>query len=261
MPMMRRGYVDIPEGQIHYRMKAGRGTPIVCLHQTASSSAMFESFAAAYSGDHVIYALDTPGFGGSFDTDGMPDMAGYGTYLLAALENLGLEKVHLFGHHTGASIGVEMAVADPARIASFAMIGPVVTTADERTYFASIYPKRFEPEADGSHLDRMWSYIGEIGAQDLDLHHRELVDTARAWQGHVKVYTRIWDQDFAALYKRVRCPMLIMCSEKDVLWPLFERAKEMRPDAKAAVIPGSNFQTDEAPREVAAALQAFLDGL
>lgn len=261
MTVMRRGYVDIPDGQIHYRLKPGRGTPIVCLHQTASSSAMFEKLAAAYAGEHPIYALDTPGFGGSFDPRDMPDMAGYGRYLSTALHSLGLERVHLFGHHTGASIGVEMAVANPGQIASLSMIGPVVTTADERRYFASVYPKKFEPQDDGSHLDRMWAYIGEIGARDLDLRHRELVDTARAWQGHIKVYTSIWEQDFGALYKQVRCPLLIMCSEADVLWPLFERAKEMRPDARAVVIPGSNFQTDEAPQATAEALRDFIEKL
>ncbi|MDX2221865.1 MAG: alpha/beta hydrolase [Rhodospirillaceae bacterium] len=256
---MRKGYVDTPGGQIHYRHKSGTGTPIVCFHQTASSSAMFEKFAAAYGGPHPIYALDTPGFGGSFDPPGMPDMAGYGALLLEAIKALGLAKVHLFGHHTGASIAVEIAARDPARTASLMMIGPVVLTAEERKAFSGYYPKPFQPKADGSHLDEMWAYVASIGGDaDLNLHHRELVDTARAWEGHIKVYSKIWDQDFTALYKTIRAPMLIMCAQKDVLWPMFERAKQLRPDAVAAEIPGSNFQPDEAPAETAAAVAAFL---
>jgi pimeloyl-ACP methyl ester carboxylesterase len=259
---MKRAYVETTKGQIHYRHKAGTGTPIVCLHQTASSSAMFEAFAAAYDGPEPVYALDTPGFGGSFEPDGLPPMLGYADDLSAAIDALGIGPVHLFGHHTGASIGVEMATRRPDLAASFSMIGPVVTEAEERDFFSSIYPKDFAPAADGSHLDRMWEYVGELGGQkNLALRHREVIDTARAWQGHIKVYTKIWEQDFTALYKQVQCPMLIMCSQQDVLWTLFERAKDLRPDAMAAEIPGSNFQTDEAPHEVATALKTFLTTL
>lgn len=261
MKPMRRAYADIPQGQVHYRHKAGTGTPIVCLHQTASSSAMFETFAAAYDGPEPIYALDTPGFGGSFEPDGQPSMADYADMLSAAIDALEVGPVHLFGHHTGASIGVEMATRRPDQVASFSMIGPVVTEPAEREFFATIYPKDFSPAEDGSHLDRMWDYVGELGASNnLSLRHRELVDTARAWQGHVKVYTKIWDQDFTALYRKVTCPMLIMCSPNDVLWTLFARAQEIRPDAVAVEIPGNNFQTDEAPHEIAAALKNFLAG-
>lgn len=259
---MRKNYVDTPHGQIHYRIKEGEGTPIVCFHQTASSSAMFEKFAASYKGPETIIALDTPGFGGSFDADGMPSMAEYAAMLLDAIKGLGLGKVHLFGHHTGASLAIEIATSDPGRVASLMMIGPVVLTAEERQAFGGVYPQPFELKADGSHLNTMWEYVASIGGDsDLDLHHREMVDTARAWNGHIKVYSKIWDQDFSALYEKITVPMLIMCAQKDILWPMFERAKEMRPDATAVEIPGSNFQPDEAPDEVAAAVQEYAASL
>jgi len=40
--MIRKGYVDTSGGQCHYRYIEGQGTPIVFLHQTPSSSLMFE---------------------------------------------------------------------------------------------------------------------------------------------------------------------------------------------------------------------------
>lgn len=259
---MQKGYVDISQGQIHYRMKEGTGTPIICFHQTASSSAMFEKFAAAYGGSEPIYAFDSPGFGGSFDPEGMPTMAEYAAMLLDAIKALGFERVHLFGHHTGASLAIEIATAAPSLTASLMMIGPVVLTAEERQAFGGVYPQPFELKADGSHLQTMWDYVESIGGNStLELHHREMVDTARAWEGHIKVYSKIWDQDFSALYEKITVPMLIMCAQKDILWPMFERAKEMRPDAKAVEIPGSNFQPDEAPADVAQAVQSYVASL
>jgi len=262
MTEIRKAYIDTGGGQIHARIKDGAGVPVICLHQTASSSKMFEAFMGAYGGPEPIVALDTPGFGGSYDVEGMPDIAAYGDMLWAAIDALGYRRVHLFGHHTGACIGIEMAAARPQMTASLAMIGPVVITAEEADAFRSVYPKPFEPKADGSHLAKMWAYIGEIGPTiPLDVRHRELVDTARAWSGHIKVYTRIWDQDFAGLFAKVDMPLLIMCGKGDVLWPVFERAKETRPDAKVAELGGSNFQTDEVPGEVAAAMTEFLAAL
>lgn len=260
--MIRKGYVDVVGGQIHYRHRAGRGTPIVCLHQTASSSAMFERVLSLWSGHQPLYALDTPGFGGSYEPDGQPTMADYAAVLLEAVRALGIERMHLFGHHTGASIAIEMADAAPERVDSLAMIGPVTITRDEAALFKSVYPKDFALRADGSHVQRMWDYVAEIGgASSVELHHREFVDTARAWAGHIRVYNAIWDQDFTALYRRVRAPMLIMCSPNDVLWPIFPRAKEIRPDAHAVELGGSNFQTDEVPEQVVAALSSFIHSL
>jgi hypothetical protein len=72
------------------------------------------------------------------------------------------------------------------------------------------------------------------------------------------VYTGIWDQDFSGLFQAVACPLQIMCSPNDVLWPIFDRARQMRPDAEAIVLGGTNFQTDEVPDAVVAALAPFV---
>ena len=56
----RKGYADGPFGQIHYQ-EAGSGTPLLLLHQSPSSSEMFE---AAYQplAERGIRAIgvDTP---------------------------------------------------------------------------------------------------------------------------------------------------------------------------------------------------------
>ncbi len=260
--MIRKGYVDTAGGQVHYLHRAGKGTPVVCLHQTASSSAMFEAVMRRWRGGQPLYALDTPGFGGSYEPEGQPTMADYARVLLEATRGLGLERMHLFGHHTGACIAVEMAVAAPERTASLAMIGPVTITREEAAMFKTVYPKDFRIRADGSHLRKMWDYVAEIGgASTVELHHREFVDTVRAWAGHIRVYSAIWDQDFIELYGRVRAPLWIACSPNDVLWTIFPRAKELRPDAVAVELGGSNFQPDEVPDQVVAELGRFLGGL
>ena len=60
---LRKGYADTPDGQVHYRERPGDGTPIVLLHQTASSSVMWERVMRRYPPGRRLLALDTPGFG------------------------------------------------------------------------------------------------------------------------------------------------------------------------------------------------------
>jgi pimeloyl-ACP methyl ester carboxylesterase len=257
--VIKKGYIDIPAGQVHYRVRAGEGAPVVCFHQTASSSLMYEAFMRAYPGKNPLYALDTPGFGGSYDPPDQPSMAQYADRLAEAMHARGLQGAHLFGHHTGASVAVEIAVRYPKLARSLAMIGPVTITREEAQFFKTLYPKDFALKADGSHVKKMWDYVAEIGGNSsVALHHREFVDTARAWAGHLKVYSVIWDQDFSALYGQVRCPMAIMCSPGDVLWAVFERAKQLRPDAKVIELTGTNFQPDEVPEAVAKAVHSFV---
>ncbi|MBK8783748.1 MAG: hypothetical protein IPO22_18520 [Anaerolineales bacterium] len=67
MSIIRKGYVDTPNGQVHFRqLKKVDGVPLVLLHQTASSGMMFEPLMTLLSDSFHTLALDTPGFGASF---------------------------------------------------------------------------------------------------------------------------------------------------------------------------------------------------
>ncbi|HYC02171.1 MAG TPA: alpha/beta fold hydrolase [Azospirillaceae bacterium] len=260
MTRIRKAYVDTPAGQVHYRQHGGgSGTPIVFLHQTASSGAMWEEVMRRLPQDRPLYALDTPGFGGSFDPEGFQPMEQYAAWVLAAIDGIGLKRFHICGHHTGACIGVDIAAKNPDRVASLAMIGPVPLTQEERDAFRQHYQKPMSPTADGSYLLQTWEYLRGLGAHsDLTLHHREVVDTLRAWMGRFQVYTAVWDQDFIGLMKQVRCPMHLMCAPDDVLMPFLDRARELRPDATSKVLKGANFEPDQDPEGTTAEIVAFL---
>jgi pimeloyl-ACP methyl ester carboxylesterase len=189
----------------------------------------------------------------------MPTMTQYCGWLVEAIDHIGLDKIHLFGHHTGSCLGAEIAARHPERILSLMMIGPVPLTQEERDEFRKHFSTPFSPTADGEYLKTTWDYLAGLGADhDLDLHHREMIDTARAYMGRYKTYSAVWDQDFCEYYAQVSCPILLMSAEDDVLHPFFERAQEMRPDAKAVTLKGANFEPDLDPDGTAAAIRSFL---
>ncbi|MCS6946630.1 MAG: alpha/beta hydrolase [Steroidobacteraceae bacterium] len=259
--MLIKGYASISAGQIHYRRLHGPGDPIVCLHQTASSSAMWVKFMERLNGERHLVAFDTPGFGGSFDPPGVPaSMETYADWIVEAIDFLGISRFHIMSHHTGACIGVEIAHKHPERVLTLAMIGPVPLTDDEKAEFKKHYSTPFAPTADGSYLQTTWDYLKTLGADgDLALHHRELLDTARAYMGRYYAYTNVWRQDFTSPFKKIKAPMLLMAAPDDVLYPYFERARQIRPDADWAELKGANFEPDLDPDGLVAAYRKFMN--
>lgn len=260
MVSIKKSYVDVSLGQIHFAHVAGTGTPIVFFHQTASNWEMWEKAMGLIDLPNPLYAFDTPGFGGSFDPEGEADMADYAGWMAEALAALGIASCHVVGHHTGAAIATELACRRPELAASLTAFGPLTLTAEEREESAKHYGAPFVPARSGAYLLQNWEYLRVGGADaEIDLLHREMVGMLRAWKARPQAYGAVWKQDFIAAFKALTCPIRIVCPTDDVLYPFFERARELRPDADAVVLDaGSNFSPDIAPEAVTAAIRGHV---
>ena len=124
--MIRRGFVDAPHGQVHYRtVGAGTGVPLVMLHQSPGSSKQLERVMGEFGRrGRRVFAPDTAGNGNSapldMDVPGIDDLAGTA---FAAIDQLVDGAFDLYGSHTGASIGMEIAIAYPDRVRRFIIDG------------------------------------------------------------------------------------------------------------------------------------------
>lgn len=258
---MRKGYADCSEGQIHYRHIHGEGLPTVFFHQTASSSRMWEKVMDRLKGSGPLYALDTPGFGGSFDPpeDSMPSMVDYARWMGEAIDDLGIKHCTVVGHHTGSCIGLELATARPGLIEKLALIGPVPLTKEERVEFSKHFGTPFLPDVEGKYLRDNWDYLCNLGASfDPLLINREMSDQLRSWWGRVQSYSAVWNQDFLTQYKQINVPLLIGAAPDDVLRPYLERAAELRPDAIRIELDGANYEPDLDSHTLAEGLRNFL---
>lgn len=258
--MIRYGYADSAKGQIHYRTTGPEGAPVVAFfHQTASSGAMWEKVLERLANRYRCYAFDTPGFGRSYQPSDIPDLKTPAARIGEALDDLGIDKLHLCGHHTGGCIALELAPMLGDRMISLSLIGPVLVNDAEKAEYKKTFVRPFAIEPSGAFLTTAWDYLRMVGAgSDVELHTRELADHLVAHRTMPMAFSAVWNQDVEALLREVDKPMLLMCSKEDVLWPLFERAKALRPDADSAVVGGADFQPDRDPDGVAAALATFL---
>ncbi|WP_439486861.1 alpha/beta fold hydrolase [Blastomonas fulva] len=262
--MLRKGYADIAAGQVHYRYRPGSGhakiLPVVFLHQTASSGAMWEKVMARWSRGQPLYALDTPGFGGSFDPDEVSGLGDYARWIAEACDGLGLTQFHLIGHHTGAGIALEMANMMPDRVRSLALVGPSCLTGDERAAFAARLGKAFRPVRSGAYLLKTWEYLRIAGADaDIALLHREMIDTLRAWNTRPDAYAAAWAQDGTALIARLACPTIAIAARDDILHPYLHRVGDLRPDIECVTLEaGANFEPDLAADTLTATLEEHI---
>jgi pimeloyl-ACP methyl ester carboxylesterase len=261
--MIRYRYADSTQGQIHLREAGPADGPVLCLfHQTASSGAMWEKVMAILAPKYRCLAFDSPGFGRSYQPADIPSVGWMTDRLMEAITDLGITQFHACGHHTGGCAALEMPVRYPGRVLSLQLIGPVLVNDAEKIEYAKTFVRPFAIEETGAFLQTAWDYLRFIGAgSSVDLHNREMADHLVAHRTMPMAFSGVWSQDVEGFYRKVDVPLHIMCSPDDVLWPLFERAGQMRPDARQTVVGGGDYQPDRDPEGVAAAIDGFLSSL
>jgi pimeloyl-ACP methyl ester carboxylesterase len=262
MSIIRKGYVDTPHGQIHFRQlkhaQAG-GVPLVLLHQTASSGMMFEPLMTLLSDSFDTIAPDTPGFGASFSPPNLFTVHYLSDSLHAALASLGVESCYLFGHHTGSAIAVQMAHDHPNFVKKMVLSGPpLLNEAQVNGLKASLKP--FAIAEDGSHLTQVWERIRKRdSALPLETVHREVLLTQSAREAAQGAYQAVFEQPFAEQLSALEIPILVMAGEKDTLLASLEPAYAVLKNGTMKAIPNEGpYICDQNPQVVADVIQNFL---
>lgn len=224
---IHRGYADAPQGQVHYRA-AGTGPPLLLLHQTGMASECFERLIPLLAEDHQVVAFDLPGLGASDPPSRAYEIADYAAHLVAAAGALGMEQLSIFGHHTGAAVGVEIAAAHPGRVEALVLVGlPMFDISFDEIIERDpvLYaPMRFE--LDGSHINRLWDRIARLGggafprpfdAEALAIIQHEVLTRLTIGDRYRRVYRAVFAYDTRARLPLVEAPTLLLAGDGDTL--------------------------------------------
>ena len=259
-----KGYVLAAGLQVHFRTagQPGKGRlPLVLLHQTASSSAMFERVMSLLGGAFYIVAPDTPGFGGTDALSERASVARYAEVLVEALRRLDVDRCALFGHHSGASIAVQIAHREPALVDRLVLSGPpYLTKAQLEALVPSVTPVTLDEG--GSHLLSVWK---RIAAKDenapLELRHRETVLNLIAGARYPEAYEAVFAHDLGAQLKTITCPALVVVGPDDTIYASAAPAARLLPRGRLQVLArGGTYVCDREPELVAAVLRDFCQG-
>ena len=109
---MERGLVKTSSGYVHYRA-AGSGRPVILIHLSHRSSAMYESTIENLSDAGRFYAIDLPGQGYSDAFPERPTLPGMVNVISEFCEAIGAKSVVLGGHAVGSIISIEVAARRP----------------------------------------------------------------------------------------------------------------------------------------------------
>lgn len=248
-------------GQVHcIDVGAGAATPLLLLHQTPRSVDEFAEVLPLLARHRRVIALDTPSYGCSDRVPGHPGIADYATAAFEALDALGIERVVVVGHHTGAVIAVEMAAARPGRIERVVLSGPVYTDAAGRAELARHF-RQWTVAEDGAHLLDKWrKFHGWLPWPELV--QRLVVDLFRAGTTSEQGHFAVADYRMEERLPRVRCPALLLYGRDDP-FASPERAAPLRAafrPVRETTVAAGIFVANEAPELFAAAVLDYLDG-
>ncbi|MEM7117379.1 MAG: alpha/beta hydrolase [Chloroflexota bacterium] len=239
--LLRKAYVNTPQGQIHVRFagEQSRQPPLLLLHQTPSSSIMFETMMSLLSPNFWVLAPDLPGFGNSDCESGSFTVAGWARGILAMLDGLDVSHSYLFGHHTGASVAAQMAYEQPTRFPKIVLSGPPLISEEVKAKLWSTLPQMTLDES-GSVLGETWQRIRQKDkGASLALSLRETLLSLGLNGRYHAAYQAVFDHDFAHQIRTLTCPILLVAGEHDSLRHSLEPTHALASNSAIKILPNA----------------------
>lgn len=285
--------VDLPaqapdQAAVHARI-GGEGPPVLLLHGFPQNLHEWAHVAPWLARTHTVVCADLRGYGGSGKPLPRGDMGNYSFRamagdLLRAMDTLGFERFHVIGHDRGARVAHRLALDQPARVRSLALldIAPTVAMFGQtdariaRAYWHWYFMQQPAPypetliAGDPDHFHEAFFFsLGGMRPSDFDA--SQLAAYRAAWRDRAFIAASCADYRAAAWVdvvhdaedagRRVDCPALVCWGADGVLPTLFDlpalwgdRLARMR----CATVPGGHFFVDQHPRETAVLLADFL---
>lgn len=264
---------------MHYR-EAGEGAldgaPLLVIHASPGSSRQQLGLVADFAPHTRVIAPDTPGNGDSEPLGPeeltVPDMA---AAYLAFLDAMGLERVHVYGSHTGAAIAAELAIMAPARVAGVVLDGISVMAPDELADIMEHYAHPFTPDLEGTYLQRIFQFCRDqylfFPWYKRDRAHQRIgglphPDDLYAWVLEVLKGARTYHRNYRAAFQwdalgrmpLVSVPALVVAADNDPLVAGTHQAAHALPKPAYAQLPRFDDADFRARRK--SALMTFYTG-
>jgi pimeloyl-ACP methyl ester carboxylesterase len=154
---IRRGFVDVDDTQIHYRIAGPRAPgsrrPLVMMHGSPASSVTLLPLIERFARTRLVIAPDTIGQGHSGPPPGTDiDMAGIADLAFRALGKIApdLGTFDIYGYHTGAAIATEVAIAHPERVRKLVMDGVKAAPSEWTQGYVATIDKSKTIDQDGT---------------------------------------------------------------------------------------------------------------
>ena len=260
-------FVEVDGVHVRYR-EAGTGPAVVLLHGYGASSDSWRAVQPVLARTHRVIAIDLKGFGWTSRPEGDYSPAAQAELVWRVLDRLGVRDVAIVAHSWGSSVGLSMAVAQPARVRRVALYAAYVYDEQVPSFFrwaekpgvgpllfSLYYQERIEDRVPLAFYDDRW-----VTQDRVDGVEREMArpGTTAAALAVARAH------HFAALHERLRAfdrPVLLLWGENDQVTPVSfgERLASELADARLVTYPRcGHIPMVEAYRSSTRDLAAFL---
>ena len=261
---MKRAYVDIPEGQIHYRIE-GKGEPLLLLHSAVGSSDEYSRAIPFLSKKYCAIAMDYLGHGKSDPAPFQYQMLDHSKTALSFMDAMGIKKAHIMGKSAGSNVAAEIAINWPERVNKLIMSsagyfpdpseGIDMSNHPDFTSFTS----RVDIKKDGSHLMEWWRRAALWGGP-LDIIEDRVIEYIQAGPRGEEIHWASRTYDLKSRLPLIKCPTLVLSGTQDAFYAVAAKIKGFIPNGKLTVIEnGSIYMSRIMPKEFAGAILEFLN--
>ncbi|MUG99563.1 alpha/beta fold hydrolase [Scytonema sp. UIC 10036] len=240
---IKRGFVDRPWGQLHYRT-AGNGPVLVLTHKTYFSSRSFLRAIPLLAPHFRVIVPDTPGQGESENPPTQWTIPQYASDLLEVLDTLKVEDFYLVGNSTGAAIACEAAVICSSRIKKLLLFGMPRwkdSAARQDLRRSPFFYGPPEIKDDGSHYSTNWQRIKSLCVgyppECFEIYFQEVMSRKeRTYEGIEAVLS----YSEASRLPLLTVPTLLMWAMEDTMFtPFIEDTARLVPHSTTKVLHGS----------------------
>jgi pimeloyl-ACP methyl ester carboxylesterase len=275
---VRRGFVGIREGQVHFRHIGrldGPTRPLVLLHPSPGSSLMLLPLLERLGRSRPVIALDTLGNGDSVRPElDAPPLGYFADAHLRALEALGIAQFDLYGSHTGGNIACEIAIRAPGRVTAMILDGLSLYSDAERDEMLAQYAPEIAPDLNGTQINWAWHFVRDtymfwpwykrdaahartVGLPSADALHDKVVEVLKAIRTYHLSYRAAIAYDKRDRLPLVKTRTLLACARTDMLKKYMDGIARLMPAAERLETPG--FATAQDAETTVAQFDAFLD--
>ncbi len=273
MTDLQRGFVTVPFGQMHYR-QAGAGPPLVLFHASPGSSRQLAPLIERLAEHFHVLAPDTPGNGDSSPLPrDAPTIEDYACAMRDFLDAAGIDSAHVYGSHTGACLGSELAILAPDRVNKLVQDGIVVFSDAKREELIARYAHPFDPQLDGSHLLRAFMFCRDqffffpwyasdrehrrdTGLPPPEQLHAWVVEVLKAATTYHLAYRAAFAYRADQRLPKVSAPVLCLGAENDPLAPPTRAIVDQLADGRFVALP--RLDADDYLDRLCAAITDFL---
>ncbi len=253
--------------RIHY-VDEGEGFPLVLVHGSPATSALWRHQIPTLSRRFRVIAPDVLGFGKSVAPDAGVSFPEQANALRALLDHLGVERYSLVGHDWGGPISAACAAQHPEQVQQWVLIN----TTFRPSYQPPWYWKPFTAPLTGSLLvvqANLWGrnlqqMMKAASEQEIAAHYL----AASRHIGNRRTFLRLERLEaYRALMEQVVDTLPTMPKDVLVLWGTPDAYFRNEHRELTALLPGSrlvmlqdggHFPQEDAPEDVTRELDAFL---